>query len=91
MEKEIWFKRKRYGWGWYPATWQGWAVLCIWIVLFVCGEVIFMRHLEEGASWHTVAAFLVYTSVLVSGLIGISYRYGEKPRWQWGDATKDGR
>ena len=28
-----WFKARLYGWGWTPATWQGWLVLAIWLVL----------------------------------------------------------
>ena len=25
-----WFAAKRYGWGWYPVTWQGWGILGIY-------------------------------------------------------------
>ena len=30
-----WFKRKLYGWGWTPATWQGWLVLAVFVVLMI--------------------------------------------------------
>ncbi len=30
---KYWFKAKNYGWGWYPATWQGWLILAGFIYL----------------------------------------------------------
>ena len=27
MTDKPWFRPKRIGWGWSPASWQGWAVL----------------------------------------------------------------
>ena len=29
--KGYWFKRKIFGWGWAPATWQGWLVITIFV------------------------------------------------------------
>ena len=31
MSKKYWFKAKQYGWGWSPSSWQGWAVICLYI------------------------------------------------------------
>ena len=33
MNRPIWFKRKTYGYGWTPATWQGWLIIAVWIGL----------------------------------------------------------
>ena len=34
--KRYWFPAKRYGWGWGPpATWQGWAVLILWLAVLI--------------------------------------------------------
>jgi len=30
---KYWFRRKLYGWGWTPATWQGWLTLLIFILI----------------------------------------------------------
>jgi hypothetical protein len=27
--EQYWFKRKAYGWGWVPATWQGWLTILV--------------------------------------------------------------
>lgn len=84
--KKLWFKNKHYGWGWYPASWEGWAVLAVWIGFFALGEVLFVKAMNatEGAGWVT-AVFMVYTVVIVSALIAVSYIKGEKPEWRWGN------
>ena len=30
--KQLWFKAKTYGYGWYPVTWQGWLVILIYVL-----------------------------------------------------------
>ena len=30
-----WFKRKLYGWGWTPATWQGWFAIGVYVLLIL--------------------------------------------------------
>jgi uncharacterized membrane protein YhaH (DUF805 family) len=77
MEKKnrLWFKAKRYGWGWTPCSWQGWAVLLIWVALFIF-SVIKIDH-----EWlKNVLAIIILTVVLIY----ICYKKGEKPRWRWG-------
>lgn len=74
-KKEIWFKAKCYGWGWYPCTWQGWLVLLIWFVLFLF-SVEKMDH--EGLK------NLIVIIILTIILIWISWKKGERPGWRWG-------
>jgi len=73
-----WFPAKRYGWGWGPPiTWQGWVVLCIWILATAVAAVRLMpRHL---------VGFLSVTGLMVLLLLTICYWKGEPPRWRWGD------
>lgn len=35
-----WFGRKRFGWGFGPRTWQGWAVTLVYVVLMVVSKVL---------------------------------------------------
>ena len=30
---QLWFKAKKYGYGWYPATWQGWLVILVYLTI----------------------------------------------------------
>lgn len=34
-KNKIWFVNKTYGYGWTPATWEGWLVLLIWLIIFI--------------------------------------------------------
>lgn len=33
--KQLWFKRKTYGWGWVPVTWQGWLLTFGYVALLL--------------------------------------------------------
>ncbi len=85
--KRIWFKRKTYGWGWYPATWQGWLVLLAFIAIMVW-NFLRLDSVSHSAS-DTLRPFIIQTAVMALVLIFICYRTGEKPRWQWGVSEKD--
>jgi uncharacterized membrane protein YhaH (DUF805 family) len=77
---KIWFRRKIYGWGWYPATWEGWLTMLIWLILFVFGVI------KTDHDWFEN----VFVILLMFGiLIWICYIKGEKPRWQWGKRLND--
>jgi hypothetical protein len=86
MEKKLWFKNKRYGWGWTPATWEGWLAILIY---FACFIPIVNNYLtlsdenstNEAAVIRDIALLLFITAVLLV----VSYYKGEKPSWHWGD------
>lgn len=75
VRKRYWFKRKHYGWGWYPSTWEGWLVLLVWAILFTF-SIIKMDH-----EW---AKNFLFSLIITFVLIWVCYKTGEKPRWQWG-------
>ena len=80
--KKAWFKTKRYGWGWMPATWQGWLVLAAYIAYNANGLVgVDVRsHAEDG----TLGAWVPYFFASTAVMILICYATGERPRWRWG-------
>ncbi len=82
MESKLWFARKRWGWGWTPVTWQGWAVVAAYVALVGSGAFLFLR--EEYADGG-VLAFLVWTAGYTVWLVMLSLKHGPRPRWQWGD------
>lgn len=83
---DIWFKRKLYGWGWRPATWQGWFVL----LMYVLG-IVFFSLLTQGrdSALFIGLLFILPVVLLTALLIFICYRKGEEPRWQWGEEHPD--
>ncbi len=78
----IWFKRKTYGWGWYPATWQGWLITAIYIALVL----LFALTLDETSPPRELFfTFGIPVLLLSIAFIRLAYRMGEKPKWQWGE------
>lgn len=80
--KGHWFKRKLYGWGWTPATWQGWLILFIFIALITLNA--FRIDFNSHSVSDTLINFIPQTIILMLLLICICWKTGEKPRWQWG-------
>lgn len=82
MPHKLWFKAKRYGWGWYPSGWEGWLVTLLAIALMVFVDVRI-----DGAS-HSVSDTLMEIVLpnvfIVAVLIVICFLTGEQPRWRWG-------
>lgn len=75
----MWFKTKNYGWGWTPASWQGWAVIGAWVAFVL----LLLKDLESEPTassfiWRAIA--FVFSIGL---LIFISCWKGEKPQWRW--------
>ncbi len=82
MKRPIWFKAKRYGWGWYPATWQGWVIIGVFVLLIIADAQ--RLNIEEMTTSDILAIWLPDTIILALMLIAISWMTGEKPRWRWG-------
>lgn len=80
--ERYWFKRKIYGWGWTPATWQGWLLLAAFLAVFLFIFVPFVAGPEPTDS--DVVWFLIKIIVWSTLLILTSYLTGEEPKWQWG-------
>ncbi|MEK9158141.1 MAG: hypothetical protein AAB638_03100 [Patescibacteria group bacterium] len=79
--QKLWFKRKTYGWGWTPATWQGWMLTVGYIVLIL----LFALTIDDGSPLREVVFTFIFPIVLLTvTFIRIVYKTGEKPRWQWG-------
>lgn len=76
-----WFKRKLYGWGWAPATWQGWAVTFVYVAV----SIFFVLTIDETSPNSEVAfTFFLPFVLLTIMFLRICYKKGEKPKWQWG-------
>lgn len=77
-----WFKRKIYGWGWTPATWQGWLVLILFIGIIVYN--FFLIDQNSHSVSDTMRPFLIRIIILIFLLLIICFKTGEPPKWQWG-------
>jgi len=76
VPKQYWFKRKRFGWGWTPTTWQGWMVIALFTIF-----VLFGVALVKNAQILTgILCWVTATVILTAG----SLLRGPKPKWRWG-------
>lgn len=87
-KKDYWFKRRRYGYGWVPVTWQGWLTLGVLLVVVLGGAWV-VKDAPQGELSDEVAIYLaaVLASVLV--LLFISNKKGPSLRWRWGETDQD--
>jgi uncharacterized membrane protein YhaH (DUF805 family) len=82
-EKKKWFKAKTYGWGWVPATKEGWIILHVYVGVVIL-RAIHLRPMFDTAS-SFVFRYLAEVIILTMVFIGICYLTGEKPEWRWGE------
>lgn len=82
MKKDIWFKAKRYGYGWYPCTWQGWLMIALYFIV-VFGNFFLIDKYAESAK-DVLSIFLPITVVSTIILVILAYLKGEKAKWRWG-------
>lgn len=85
--KKLWFKRKVYGWGWYPVTWQGWMVILLYVLAFA--KISFFWNVYAHEDSNLLVRFVFPFIVLTSVLILICYKTGETPKWQWSGKNKN--
>ena len=93
--QKMWFKAKEYGWGWQPASWQGWLVLLVYLVL-VIGMAVKVFGPLSGSNGvlppnftASVIGFVVFDMVATIMLIVTCYKTGEKPTWRWGNKNNE--
>jgi hypothetical protein len=78
-KNKYWFKAKTYGYGWYPATWQGWLIILAYITIFGVFIYIFETDIEKYLVFYFISVF-----ILTGLLIYVSYKKGEPTKWRWG-------
>lgn len=84
--KGYWFKAKWYGWGWVPVTWQGLAVIVIYLVIITAPGIIFAKEIESSRGYSI--AFFFFAAVSTVILLWICLAKGERPQWNWGNPRR---
>ncbi len=67
VTETAWFGPKRWGWGWSPASWQGWAVTVLFGVLGQLAKSLPPRRR------------MVASLALVAGFFGVIFLTGDPP------------
>lgn len=79
---KLWFRRKTYGWGWTPITWEGWFATAMLFVVpltirFSLKGLGIPRDAQYFYAWASAPILFMVLTLLC-------FRFGEKPKWQWG-------
>jgi hypothetical protein len=89
MDKSrYWFKRRRYGYGFMPVTWQGWAVIAGYVIVVVALVPAFLDAPDAVAA-REAGFFVLLVTAATAGLILISLAKGPRPKWRWGKKPGD--
>lgn len=81
-----WFRRKLWGWGWTPATREGWAITLGFIAIIVGLAFFFEKEINSGGDTRLFFATII---ALITFFIIVVWRTGEPPKWQWGFPKKE--
>jgi len=79
--ENYWFRARWYGWGWVPATWQGWLTTTIYVFIGIILGIALENN--EQTKYSTPIYLLVLTTITLS-FIFLTYKKGEKPKWSFG-------
>jgi hypothetical protein len=80
--KRLWFRAKDYGWGWTPATWEGWAVTAAWLAFLILIVKDTGSYEEDGVA--VLLRVILPTWASIVALLLVCWKTGEKPEWRWG-------
>lgn len=71
LTKKAWFGPKRYlGWGWTPASWEGWLVTLVYVVILIAAGAF-----NKARPENFTATLIVTTAVFIAVII----LTGDKP------------
>ena len=84
-EKDYWFKAKRYGWGWgLPITWQGWVSFGTFTAVWLWALYALIPADGSDMPTKNLVGFIVIMLLDIVGLMYVSFKHGEPPRFRWG-------
>lgn len=86
-EMKHWFKRKRYGYGWVPVTWQGWLVTTIYAGIIILGGLFLNREAKPVSE--NLLVFFTVLIVATGILFTVTHYSAPSAKWRWGKKQSD--
>ncbi len=78
--KKYWFKKRRWGYGWTPSTWQGWLAMAVSVGLIVLAASLLAPKEHAMGNRHNLAAFFIIAALDLCVLVLICVQKGEPQR-----------
>lgn len=86
--KKFWFKRRRYGYGWTPVTWQGWATIGIYLFALL-GYAFTMDEASPEGTLEDIYMYLGVVFGMTVCFIIVTAIKSPRPKWRWGPKSTD--
>ena len=86
-KSNLWFKRRRYGWGWTPVSWQGFITIGLFLAVVLTAA--FQLPADVDPTPGQLFIFFGILIVSVAGLAAVGFVKGPAPRWRWGKKPGD--
>jgi hypothetical protein len=87
-DKKYWMKRRRYGWGWVPMTWQSSLFILLQLGVITVAALQLPRKPIQPSTGQLVGLILVLVFVVIS-IIVVGLHTAPKPHWRWGNKDTD--
>lgn len=88
-KQQYWFKRRRYGYGWTPTTWQGWLAVSAFLFVAIGSAVTLIAVYEGVYDSELIWVYMNIVFVALAGFIIVSTKKAPVPKWRWGKKTHD--
>lgn len=88
MQPPYWFKRRRYGWGFTPVTWQGWLSLLV-MILIAIGTSFILPYKQQNPSANDLTVFFIIIIIDIIGFFILALKTSPAPKWRWGKKSTD--
>ena len=79
---KLWFRAKTFGLGWYPVSWQGWALTLLYVAVLLTIALNVDPQVHSGSDF--LLKFGTWFVIITVPFLAICWLKGEKPRWRWG-------
>lgn len=86
--KKYLIKRRRYGYGWIPVTWQGWLFLILQAGIVITAAT-FLPHKPAQPTTAELVQFFIIFGLAVANLVLVSVQMSPTPKWRWGKKPSD--
>ena len=100
-QRPLWFRARRYGWGWTPCSIEGWIVTIIVIVTLAAGDYALIvlgqppaeiRSVDDAMPRLSTPAFVIaaigWNALVLIPAMWICWKTGEPLRWRWGNRSQ---
>ena len=78
-----WFKPRRYGHGASPSTWQGWATIIAFVIVFPLLALALIWAMPNV--WGNLAVVIFIPAAVLGFIAFVRKKTDGEWRWRWGD------